>query len=198
MAFDIDLDFGDKEAVLGLIPNTRAMMIQNGRITSHNSGAYVTAAPRDPVTNLCTYDYKTAEKMGYFKIDFLNNTLYTLVKSPAHLEALLEKEPNWKLLQNADFVQQIAHIGSYHSLITKLPEPICCLDHMAMFLALIRPGKRHLLGKTWQEIQKTVWMKETEGYQFKKSHAYAYGLAACVNMNLVEEMYGEHANTHIG
>ena len=28
-----------------------------------------------------------------------------------------------------------------------------------MILAMIRPGKRHLVGKSWEEIEKEVWIK---------------------------------------
>jgi hypothetical protein len=56
---------------------------------------------------------------------------------------------------------------------------------MAMFLALIRPGKRHLVGKSWSEIACTVWESTDEGYTFKKSHAVAYAHLVVVNMNLL-------------
>jgi hypothetical protein len=56
-----------------------------------------------------------------------------------------------------------------------------------MFLAVIRPGKKHLLGKTWNEVSKTIWEKEENGYSFKKSHSYSYAHLVVVNMNLLEE-----------
>jgi DNA polymerase III alpha subunit len=56
---------------------------------------------------------------------------------------------------------------------------------MAMFLALIRPGKRHLAGKPWREVAETVWDKDDEGYAFKKAHAISYAHLVVVNMNLL-------------
>jgi len=56
-----------------------------------------------------------------------------------------------------------------------------------MFLAVIRPAKRHLLGKTWKEINKTVWDKDPSGYVFKRSHSLAYAQLVVVHMNLLKE-----------
>jgi hypothetical protein len=56
-----------------------------------------------------------------------------------------------------------------------------------MFLAIIRPGKKHLIGKPWKEVAKTVWDKGTDGYVFKKSHSLAYAHLVAVHMNLITE-----------
>jgi DNA polymerase III alpha subunit len=56
-----------------------------------------------------------------------------------------------------------------------------------MFLALIRPAKRYLIGQSWSEVSKTIWDKNTDGYSFKKSHAVAYAHLVVVHMNLLEE-----------
>jgi hypothetical protein len=68
-----------------------------------------------------------------------------------------------------------------------MPEPIDGIPRLAMFLAIIRPGKKHLQGKTWKEVAKTVWDKGNDGYTFKKSHAIAYAHLVVVHMNLLEE-----------
>jgi hypothetical protein len=68
-----------------------------------------------------------------------------------------------------------------------MPEPIDSIPRLAMFLAVIRPAKRHLIGKTWQEVNKTVWDKGSDGYSFKKSHAVGYGNLVAVHMNLIKE-----------
>jgi hypothetical protein len=44
-----------------------------------------------------------------------------------------------------------------------------------------------LIGKTWQEVNKTVWDKGSDGYSFKKSHAVGYGNLVAVHMNLIKE-----------
>jgi DNA polymerase III alpha subunit len=62
------------------------------------------------------------------------------------------------------------------------------VEELAMILAMIRPGKRHLLGKTWTEISETVWTRPESGeYYFKKAHAIAYAVAITVQMNLICE-----------
>jgi hypothetical protein len=57
-----------------------------------------------------------------------------------------------------------------------------------MILAIIRPGKRHLVGKSWKEIEADVWVKpEDDTYFFKKSHSYGYALAILVQLNNICE-----------
>ena len=56
-----------------------------------------------------------------------------------------------------------------------------------MFLALIRPGKKHLVGKKWYEVGREVWDKGTDGYTFKQAHAIAYAHLVVVHMNLLGE-----------
>jgi hypothetical protein len=55
-----------------------------------------------------------------------------------------------------------------------------------MVLAIIRPAKRYLLGKSWETIKNEVWVKPTDrSYFFKKAHAIAYAHAIIVQMNLI-------------
>jgi hypothetical protein len=58
-------------------------------------------------------------------------------------------------------------------------------------LAMIRPAKRYLIGKSWNMIMKEVWIKPDSGdYYFKKSHSHSYALAIVVQMNLICEQLG--------
>lgn len=66
-----------------------------------------------------------------------------------------------------------------------MPEPIDSIPRLAMFLALIRPAKKHLIGKSWKEVAETIWDKGSDGYSFKKSHAIAYAHLVVVHMNLL-------------
>ena len=185
MAGDIDLDFGDRNEILSHIEYTPAIL-ENG--TRHLSGIYVTAIPQNPITGMCSFDYKKAEELGYFKLDILNQSVYKLVKSPKHLEELLSKKPNWKRLLDEDFVSKLIHIGNYGDLIKRLPEPITAIEHLAMFLSIIRPGKKHLQGLPWDIVSKTVWDRNLdEGYSFRKAHAISYSLLVGIHMNLLEE-----------
>ena len=53
---------------------------------------------------------------------------------------------------------------------------------------MIRPGKKHLVGKSWAEIEADVWLKPNDDtYFFKKSHAIAYALTIAVQLNLIVE-----------
>lgn len=57
-------------------------------------------------------------------------------------------------------------------------------EELAMVLAIIRPGKKHLIGKSWEEISKTVW-EATEEYSFRKSHAISYAVMIGIHINLL-------------
>ena len=63
---------------------------------------------------------------------------------------------------------------------------------MAMFLAVIRPAKRHLIGKTWSEVAETIWTNAgQDSYSFKKAHAVAYAQLVVVHMNILEEQHAQ-------
>jgi hypothetical protein len=182
---DVDLDFPSRNDILSHIDHTAAIL-ENG--SKHPSGVYITLAPQNPITGLASINYKKSEELGYFKIDFLNQSVYKMVKSPAHLEELISREPNWKKLLEKDFVNKLVHISNYSDMIKKLSEPIDSIEKLSMFLAIIRPGKKHLQGLPWNIISKTVWNRENnDGYTFRKSHSYAYAYLVILNINLLEE-----------
>lgn len=184
--FDIDIDFGDRDAALKYLPHIRASAWRNDAFAKHATGIYPMEIPHD-AHGAATIDYRKAEERGYVKLDFLNVSVYERVRSEDHLIQLMSTEPPWERLLEKEFVERLIHIGNYHSTISALPEPIDSIPRMAMFLALIRPGKKHLIGKTWSEVAKTIWDK-TEEYSFKKSHAVSYAHLVVVDMNLnVEE-----------
>jgi hypothetical protein len=69
-----------------------------------------------------------------------------------------------------------------------MPEPVDTIPRLAMFLAVIRPAKRHLSGKTWRDVAADVWTKPADdGYYFKRAHAVSYAQLVVVNMNLLVE-----------
>jgi hypothetical protein len=186
--FDIDLDFANRDQALKLIDHVPAMMLQDGQRVKHNTGVYVNPMPSDPLTGLATIDYKLAEELGYVKLDLLNNSVYTLVNSPQHLDQLLEQQPDWNRLSDRSFVEQVVHINGHWDLLQQMPEPINSIGRMAMFLAVIRPAKRHLAGKTWSEVARTVWNRPTDGsYYFKKAHSVSYAHLVAIHMNLLAE-----------
>jgi hypothetical protein len=181
---DIDIDFGDRDTLLKLISHTRAAMRNGKPIRNHATGIYITDVPYDPVHNIASIDYTAADKRGYFKLDLLNVHVYTQVRDEQHLLELM-REPNWSKLKDPVFVEKLIHLNNQYYNLQKMPESIDSITRLAMFLAVIRPGKKHLIGLPWQEVAKTVWDKGTDGYTFKKSHAISYSWLVAVHMNLL-------------
>ena len=185
---DIDIDFADRDIILGKLSH-RVAKLDTGK--KHNTGIYVTEIPHNPVDNLSTINYKDAEDRGYFKLDFLNVSIYKDIKDESHLQTLMERKPIWELLEHQDFVDQVFHLSG-HSKLLKLLKPTS-VEHLAATLAIIRPAKRHLANESWQTIMKEVWKKPTDGeYYFKKAHAVAYAVSVIVHMNLLCEQLDEH------
>lgn len=183
---DVDIDVGNREQLLAAIKHIPAAMRKVDPIRKHSSGVYITDIPYDPVNDMAAIDYSDAEDRGYFKLDLLNVHVYTQVKDEKHLESLMH-EPDWSLLKNKSFVEQLVHLNNSYNYIMRMPEPINSIPRLAMFLAAIRPSKKHLIGQPWSEVAKTVWDKDADGYAFKKSHAVAYAHLVVVHMNLLKE-----------
>lgn len=183
---DIDIDFADRTKALEHFKHAAAAIEDNGTFKKHNTGIYCTSIPYNPLTGLSTVDYKTAEDRGYFKIDFLNVSVYEGVRDRQHLKTLMETEPLWDLLLQDDFTDLLFHVNGYGNLLRQMKP--CSIEELAMCLAMIRPAKRHLIGKTWTEIGIEIWTKPTNGdYYFKKAHAVAYAHVIVVQMNLICE-----------
>ena len=96
-------------------------------------------------------------------------------------------EPQWDRLYDKEFCRQVIHIGNHYDTLIAMPQAVNSIARMAMFLAVIRPAKRHLIGKTWKEVSATIWDKVDGEYSFKKSHAIAYANLVVVNLNLLCE-----------
>ena len=184
---DIDIDLANREQVLDLIDATSASMIRDGKLTKHNTGVYVTDIPVDPFTGYASLDYETAEARGYMKLDLLNVGVYKQVRDETHLVELM-REPDWAKLYDPSICAQLIHMNNQYELMLKMPEPIDSIPRLAMFLAVMRPGKRHLVGRTWKEVAQDVWTKPTDdSYYFKKAHAVSYAQLVAVNLNLLCE-----------
>jgi hypothetical protein len=185
---DIDIDVGNRDLALATLKHRAASIIRDGKISRHNTGVYFTEIPTDPFTGQASIDYQAAEELGYIKIDILNVGLYQQVKSEQHLQRLMEREPDWDRLYDPEFCAQLIHIGAHYDTLIKMPEAVNSIPRLAMFLAVIRPAKRHLIGRTWREVAETIWEKPTDGsYFFKKSHSVGYAHLVAVNMNLLSQ-----------
>ncbi len=182
---DVDIDFADRDKVLSLFDHIPASIIKDNSLTKHNTGVYFTDIPVDPFTGQSSLDYEAAEDRGYLKLDFLNVSLYRRVKDENHLSMLMNTEPDWAKLYEREFCEQLIHIGNHYDTLIKMPEAVNSIARMAMFLAIIRPAKRHLIGRPWAEVAKTVFEKPSDGgYYFKRSHSISYSHLVVINMNL--------------
>jgi len=183
---DIDIDILDRDEILNLIEHIPASIKKNGVYSKHNSGVYVSEIPYDPVSNLASIEYKEAEERGYFKLDFLNNSLYSGVRNEEHLNELTDKEPIWELLEHPEIVEQLAHVRS-HIDVLRVLKPRSVIE-LAEVLAIIRPAKRYLLNASVDVIKENVWTRPVDNsYYFKKAHAIAYALSIVVQLNLICE-----------
>ncbi len=182
---DIDIDIANRNKLLRLIRNTPAMIEDSNKKRKHNTGVYFHEVPEDPFTGLCTIDHKESEKLGLFKIDVLNVSLYDDITTTAELDELLEMEPMWELLEHKEIVQKCFHIHNIYDIVQQTKPT--SVQQLAAVLGMIRPAKRYLVGKSWSTIMEEVWIKPTdnEGYFFKKAHAHAYALAIIVQLNKI-------------
>ena len=183
---DVDIDFGNRDNILQHIKHVPAAMRNVRPIRKHATGVHITEVPYDPVHDIAAIDYVEAEKRGYFKLDLLNVHVYENVRDELHLVELM-REPDWKKLEDAKFVEQLIHLNNQFYNLKKMAEPVNTIPRLAMFLAVIRPGKKHLIGEKWNEVAKTVWDKGTDGYSFKQAHGIAYSHLVVVHMNLLDD-----------
>ena len=180
---DIDIDFADRDVILSQLKH-RVAKLNTGK--KHNTGVYATEIPHNPIDNLATVEHKAADERGYFKLDFLNVSIYKDIKDEAHLTQLMERTPLWQLLEHADFSDKVFHLNGHSELLKQLkPNSV---QQLAATLAIIRPAKRHLANSNWNLIFQDVWTKPTDNsYYFKKAHAISYAMACVVHINLLCE-----------
>lgn len=183
---DVDIDLGSRDTLLKLIDHVPAAMRNVHPIRKHSTGVHVTDIPYDPINKMAAIDYKEAASRGYFKLDLLNVHVYNSVRDEAHLDELM-KEPDWSMLKDRAIVEQLIHLGNHFNSLCKTQGPVNSIPRLAMFLAMIRPAKRFLIGESWEKVNKLVWDKDHDGYSFKKSHSLAYAQLVVVHMNLLKE-----------
>ncbi len=182
--FDVDIDMANRDNLLSVLKHIGGSIKRPGGMEKHNTGVYIQPIPHDPITGLSNIDHKEAEDIGYFKLDVLNNSVYKGIKTEGELDDLCNMEPMWNLFGHKEIVEQLFHINNHFDIVSQhMPTNI---EQLAMILAMIRPGKRHLVGKSWEEIESQVWVKpESDSYFFKKSHAYSYAMAIIVQLNKI-------------
>ena len=179
---DIDIDFADRKVALTDLHCVPAVL--RGERRPHSSGVYFHDIPVDPVDDMAIWDYKAAAAKGYFKVDFLTNTIYRGVRSEVHLVDLLTQEPAWEKFEDQAIVNQLAHVADHFDVVQQI-SPRNIVD-LAVCIALPRPGKKHLIGLPRSEIDRDIWTK-TDRYYYKKPHAIAFAASIVVQLNLMSD-----------
>ena len=184
--FDVDIDMADRDTLLKHIKHIPASVENSGKLSKHNTGVYFQRLPVHPLEGYATIDHKSAESQGFFKVDFLNNYAYRDVQSPAHLDKLVATEPVWSLLEHPEIVETLYHINRHFDTVNFYkPQSV---EQLAMVLAMIRPAKKHLVGKPWDSVEAEVWRRPSnDEYHFKRSHAISYAMVIVVQLNLLVE-----------
>lgn len=184
---DIDIDVANRTKILRKLNHVPASMVAAGeeRLTRHNVGIYGQSIYADPFYGYASLTYKEAEELRYRKLDILNLTFLSEIESRAKLLELASREPDWTMLEDATVVPELMQIGSYSTLL-KRKKPKSIIE-LAMLIAIIRPAKSHLQSSDWPTIAKSVWTKDSSGYQFRKSHGVAYAINIVIQMNLIQD-----------
>lgn len=196
---DIDIDTITAFDPLDYFPKIiRASQVEKQKLKKHSVGVYFQNIPQDKITSLSSIPYKESEDLGYFKVDFLHLSILNDFKSKAEIKELLKKEPNWKLLENKEIVQQLFQLSKHFNTVSKI-KPTSVME-LADCMALIRPAKFFLIdsfakAKTETDMKKLrtiLYSSPTnEKMWFKKSHAVAYALTATLQMHLLERKLNE-------
>lgn len=186
---DVDIDFPTSFDPLTIFSDAvRASMIKDGKLSKHPAGVYLQAMPSDPITGLAAIPYNHAEDHGYMKIDFLHLSVLDAFENKQQIRALLDKEPDWDMLTIDTVVAKLFQIHKHGDLLYEI-EPRSVIE-LADCIALIRPGKRHLLDeyrKNTTKVRKMLYQKPTDNkYYFKKSHAIAYSLTIVLQLHLIK------------
>lgn len=187
---DIDIDFKPDFNPLDFFKDgIRASQVEkDGTLRKHNAGVYFQSIPKDPLTNLAAIPFKEAEKMGYFKIDFLHIYLLEYFKSKEEIRQLMEIEPDWSLLDDPKVVEKLFQLGRHYDVIQTIqPRSV---EDLCDCVAIIRPGKKRFLRyyRENKEVIREELYKVHEGdkYTFKRSHALAYAFNVVLNLHLIK------------
>lgn len=181
---DIDIDVKTEFDPCNILKCVRASMVQQEKLTKHPVGVYFQSMPIDEITRLAAIPYQPAEQLGYMKIDFLHLSVLDQITSKAELRELAFTEPDWSLLQREDVVTHLFQISNHFELVN-LVQPKSVME-LADCIALIRPGKRKLLGRYLNDRNgtRTVLYHKEHAADYRKSHAIAYAHNIIIQMNM--------------
>ncbi len=184
---DIDIDTEPSFNPKTIFPTwPRAAVMKDGKLTPHPVGVYPQSIPVDPLSGLAAMPYEAAEDLGYLKVDMLHLNVYEHFESRAEIEQLLKVEPDWSLLLHEETWPKLFQLARHGELLLKVKPK--SLIELADVMALIRPGKKTLLGlyeKDRELCRRALYAKDDEGYSFKKSHALAYAYVVWLQLHLI-------------
>ena len=186
---DVDIDLKTDFDPLQIFPEAiRASMVKDSELAKHPAGAYFQSIPIDAVTGLAAIPYDKAEEAGYFKIDFLHLSVLDYFDNKKQIRTLIKKEPDWTLLQDASVVVKLFQLHRHYKLLAQVkPQSV---QELADCIALIRPGRRHLLQaylKDREAVRPYVYRQDKDGKSaFRKSHSIAYALTIVLQLHLIK------------
>lgn len=187
--FDLDIDTPTNTDPSKIFKGSvKASRIEDELLRPHPCGFYFQDIKTDVLTSLSAIPYKEAEKLDYFKVDFLHLSIYDHFSSKEEINELLKIEPDWNLLLIPSTVKSLFQLGNHYDILSQV-KPKTVLE-LADVLALIRPSKRFLLKyylenpiKFRTELYK---QSENDAYSFKKAHAVSYALVVCLQLHLIK------------
>ncbi len=186
---DIDLDLKTDFDPLEIFDEAiRASMVKNQDLVKHNVGVYFQTIPVDAMTGLAAIPYKDAERLNYFKIDFLHLSLLDYFETKEEIRILLSKDPDWNLLQNLEVVKKLFQVHNHFDLLQQVqPNDV---ETLADVIAMLRPRKRRLLKNYLRDRKKVrpfLYRQDDEDKSsFKKGHAIAYSLNVVLQLHLIK------------
>lgn len=185
---DVDIDTSPSFNPENYFPWIRAAVVKDGKVQPHPVGVYPQLMARDPLTGLAAIPYEEAEDLGFLKVDFLHLNVYSHFKTRAEIDELLKLEPDWTLLQLPSVQPKLFQLAKHGDLLSTIKPTD--LETLADCMALIRPGKKALIGlyrKEREACRRGLYARDDEGYSFKKSHALAYALVVWLQLHLIAQ-----------
>lgn len=185
---DIDIDSPTTFDPLKIFKDwTRASIVKDDKLIQHPCGVYPQSIAKDPLTNLAAIPYNFAEDFDFLKIDFLHLSVYDKFKSRKEIEYLLTIEPDWTYLLLPSVQNVLFQLSKHVDLLNDLKPK--SLEEVADAMALIRPGKKNLVGlykKDKENTRKILYAKDESGFSFKRSHSFAYAYVVWLQLHLYD------------
>ena len=182
---DIDIDVRPDFDLSIFGRTVKASMVEDSKLLKHPCGVYFQNIPEHK--GLAAIPYKEAEALGYYKLDFLHNHVYSHFSSREEILELIKIEPNWDLLLDEEQVPKLFQLARHADLLRKV-KPRSILE-LSDCLALIRPGKKEYLPGylvAREKVRPFLYSSDSEGYAFKKSHSVSYAMVIVLQLHLIE------------